>query len=71
MSEAYATDASTGALTWQVVDERARTASMAENTLNTKLDIDHTFRIRSGQLVSRLVQTGICRMYAMSRLQAD
>ena len=61
-AEAYATDATTGALIWQAVDERAGTTSMAENTLNSKLDIDHAFQAWSEQLASRLVQTGICRM---------
>lgn len=58
--EGYATDASTGALIWEAVDKRAGTTSMAENTLNTKLDIEHAFQAWSAQLASRLQQLGIC-----------
>lgn len=35
---------------------------MAENTLNTKLDIDHAFQAWSDKLSLRLVQIGICRI---------
>jgi hypothetical protein len=45
---------------WQAVDKRGGTTSMAGNTLNTKLDIDHAFQAWSDQLASRLVQSGIC-----------
>jgi hypothetical protein len=60
--EGYGTDAVTGTLLWQAVDKRAGTTSMAENTLNNKLDIDHAFVAWSNQLVSRLQQIGVCRM---------
>lgn len=58
--EAYATDAVTGALIWEAVDKRGGTTSLAENTLNSQLDIDHAFQAWSDQLASRLVQTAIC-----------
>lgn len=59
-AEGYATDAATGALIWQAVDKRGGTTSMVENTLDTKLDIDHAFQAWSNQLASRLGQIGIC-----------
>ena len=60
-AEGYATDAATGALIWEAVDKRAGTTSMAENTLNTKLDIEHAFQDWSAKLASRLQQLGICQ----------
>jgi Protein of unknown function (DUF3313) len=60
-AEGYGTDAITGALLWQAVDKRGGTTAMAENTLDTKLDIDHAFVAWSNQLASRLVQVGVCR----------
>jgi hypothetical protein len=59
--EGYATDASTGTLVWQAMDKRSGTTSMAENTLDTKLDINHAFTTWSDQLASRLAQVGVCR----------
>jgi hypothetical protein len=59
--EAYATDATDGKLLWQGVDKRGGTTSMAENTLNTSLDVDHAFDEWANQLTSRLAQLGVCR----------
>jgi hypothetical protein len=60
-AEGYATDAVKGTLLWQAVDKRGGTTSMAENTLNTWLDVDHAFQAWSEQLASRLHQLGACR----------
>jgi hypothetical protein len=59
-AEGYGTDAVTDALLWEAVDKRGGTTAMAENTLDTKLDIDHAFVAWSNQLASRLVQLGVC-----------
>jgi hypothetical protein len=42
-AEGYATDATTGTLLWEAVDKRGGTTAVAENTLNTWLDVDHAF----------------------------
>ncbi len=59
--EGYATDAATGALIWEAVDKRAGTTSVAEDTFNNKLDIEHAFQAWSAKLASRLQQLGICQ----------
>jgi len=59
-AEGYATDARNGTLLWQAVDRRGGTTSMAENTLNSWLDIDHAFQSWAEQLASRLQQLGAC-----------
>lgn len=59
-AEGYATDATTGGLLWQAVDKRGGTTAMAENTLNTWLDVDHAFRAWSEQLASRMQELGAC-----------
>ena len=59
-AEGFATDASTGALIWQVVDKRGGTTSLAENTLNTWLDVDHAFQAWSEEIASRMQQLGAC-----------
>src|SRR6185437_12900610 len=53
-AEGYATDATTGTLLWKAVDKRGGTTALAENTLNTWLDVDHAFEAWSEQLASRL-----------------
>jgi Protein of unknown function (DUF3313) len=60
-AEGYATDATTGTLLWEGVDKRGGTTAMAENTLNTWLDVDHAFDAWSQQLASRLQELGACR----------
>jgi Protein of unknown function (DUF3313) len=60
-AEGYATDATTGTLLWEGVDKRGGTTAMAENTLNTWLDVDHSFDAWSQQLASRLQELGACR----------
>ena len=60
-AEGYATDATTGALLWQAVDKRGGTTAMAENTLNTWLDVDHAFKAWSEQLASRMQELGACQ----------
>ena len=60
-AEGYATDATTGALIWQGVDKRGGTTSLAENTLNTWLDVDHAFQAWSEQIASRMQQLGACQ----------
>jgi Protein of unknown function (DUF3313) len=60
-AEGYARDATTGALLWQAVDKRGGTTAMAENTLNTWLDVDHAFQAWSQQLASRMQELGACR----------
>lgn len=60
-AEGYATDATTGDLLWQAVDKRGGTTAMAENTLNTWLDVDHAFQAWSEELASRMQQLGACR----------
>ena len=59
--EGYATDARDGALVWQAVDERGGTTSLAENTLNTWLDVDHAMQAWSEQVADRLQQLGACQ----------
>jgi hypothetical protein len=58
--EGYATDTSNGAVLWQAVDERAGQAAAVENTLNTRLDIDHAFEAWSNGLVTKLQHLGVC-----------
>ena len=53
LAEGYVMDASNGTLLWQAVDRRGGTTSMAENTLNSWLDVDHAFQSWSEQLASR------------------
>jgi hypothetical protein len=60
-AEGYARDATNGALLWQAVDKRGGTTAMAENTLNTWLDVDHAFKAWSAQLASRMQELGACR----------
>src|SRR5207302_2236073 len=60
-AEGYATDATTGTLLWEAVDKRGGTNAVAENTLNTWLDVDHAFEAWSEQLASRLQELGACR----------
>jgi hypothetical protein len=60
-AEGYATDASNGTLLWEAVDKRGGTLAVAENTLNTWLDVDHAFQALSKQLASRLQELGACR----------
>jgi Protein of unknown function (DUF3313) len=59
-SEAYATDASTGALLWQGVDRRGGSTSVVQNTINNWQDVDNAFKAWSAQLVTRLQQLGVC-----------
>ena len=59
-AEGYAKDATTGTLIWQAVDKRGGTTSLAENTLNTWLDVDHAFQAWSEQIASRMQQLGAC-----------
>jgi hypothetical protein len=60
-AEGYATDTTTGTLLWEAVDKRGDTTALAENTLNTWLDVDHAFKAWSGQLASRLQELGACQ----------
>jgi hypothetical protein len=60
-SEAYATDASTGALLWQGVDRRGGSTSVVQNTINDWQDVNNAFSAWSEQLVARLQQLGVCR----------
>ena len=60
-AEGYATDATTGTLLWEAVDKRGGTTALAENTLNTWLDVDHAFEAWSEQLASRLQELGACQ----------
>jgi hypothetical protein len=60
-AEGYATDATNGVLLWEAVDKRGGTTAVAENTLNTWLDVDHAFQAWSDQLATRLQQLGACR----------
>jgi hypothetical protein len=60
-AEGYATDATNGGLLWQAVDKRGGTTAMAENTLNTWLDVDHAFQAWSEQLASRMQELGACQ----------
>ena len=59
-AEAYFTNAATGALLFQGADKRGGTTSLAENTLNTSLDIDHSFQAWSNLLAKRLTSMGFC-----------
>ena len=59
-SEAYATDASTGALLWQGVDRRGGANAVVQNTINNWQDVDNAFKAWSAQLVTRLQQLGVC-----------
>ncbi|MBV9202217.1 MAG: DUF3313 domain-containing protein [Alphaproteobacteria bacterium] len=60
-AEGYATDATNGGLLWEAVDKRGGTTAVAENTLNTWLDVDHAFQAWSEQLASRMQELGACR----------
>jgi hypothetical protein len=60
-AEGYATDATSGTLLWEAVDKRGGTTAVAENTLNTWLDVDHAFQAWSEQLAARLQELGACR----------
>jgi hypothetical protein len=62
--EAYAKDAIDGKVLWEAVDKRGGTTSMAENTLNTSLDVDHAFQTWADQMASGLQRLGICRKSA-------
>jgi hypothetical protein len=44
-AEGYATGATTGTRLWEAVDKRGGTTAMAENTLNTSLDLRGDFPI--------------------------
>ncbi len=59
--EGYATHATDGALLWEAVDRRGGTTAVAENTLNTWLDVDHAFQAWSDQVVARMQELGACR----------
>jgi len=59
--EGYGTNATDGALLWEAVDKRGGTTALAENTLNTWLDVDHAFQAWSDQLATRLQELGACR----------
>jgi hypothetical protein len=59
--EGYAADATDGTLLWQAVDKRGGTTALAENTLNTWLDVDHAFQAWSDQLATRMQELGACR----------
>jgi hypothetical protein len=59
--EGYATDARTGTLAWEVVDKRGGTTAAVENTLDTWLDVHHSFEAWSVQIVKRLQEFGICQ----------
>src|SRR3984893_4248142 len=50
-----------GPCCWEAVDKRGGTTAVAENTLNTWLDVDHAFEACSEQLASRLQELGACR----------
>jgi hypothetical protein len=60
-AEGYAVDATDGTLLWEGLDKRGGTTSMAENTLNTWLDVQHAFEAWSEQLAARIQETGACR----------
>ncbi len=59
-AEGYAVDSRNGTVIWQAVDKRGGTTSMAEDTLNTWLDVHHAFEAWSGELVKKLAAAGIC-----------
>ena len=60
-AQGYATDPTNGSLLWEAVDKRGGTTALAENTLNTWLDVDHAFEAWSEQLASRLQELGACQ----------
>jgi hypothetical protein len=43
-AEAYGIDAGSGTVVWEAVDKRGGTTALAENTVNTWLDVDHPFQ---------------------------
>jgi hypothetical protein len=59
-SEAYATDAMSGALLWQGVDKRAGTTALIQNTTNSWLDVDNAMKAWSAQAATRLQELGVC-----------
>lgn len=58
--EGFAKDSRTGQVIWQAVDKRGGTTSLAENTLDTWLDVHHAFDAWAKLITQRLVATGIC-----------
>ena len=60
-AEAYATDAASGALVWEAVDQRGGTTAFVENTLNTWLDVHHAFTAWSAEITAKLQQFGTCQ----------
>jgi hypothetical protein len=66
-AEGYATDAATGALLWEAADKRDGTTALAENTLNTWLDVgDDTRTLRRCRLFGQ--PPGKNKLRAGSRL---
>jgi hypothetical protein len=47
-----------GGLLWEAVDKRGGTTALAENTLNTWLDVDHAFQAWADQPATRLQDLG-------------
>jgi hypothetical protein len=60
-SEAYATDATTGALLWQGVDKRAGSVAVVQNTTNSWNDVDNAMQGWSQFATKRLQDLGVCR----------
>ena len=59
-AEGFAKDSRTGQVIWQAVDKRGGTTSLAENTLDTWLDVHHAFDAWAKLITQRLVSAGIC-----------
>jgi len=59
-AEGYAKDSRSGQVIWQAVDKRGGTTSLAQNTLDTWLDVHHAFDAWAKQITQRLVSAGIC-----------
>ena len=59
-AEGYAKDATTGALLWQGVDERAGTKAWGRNTFNSWDDVDNAFKAWAAQFAERLGKLGAC-----------
>jgi len=59
--EGFAKDSRSGLVVWQAVDKRGGTTSLAENTMDTWLDVHHAFDAWAKQITQRLVSVGICQ----------
>jgi hypothetical protein len=59
-AEAYGVDAGSGTVVWEAVDKRGGTTALAENTLNTWLDVHHAFQAWSNVMAQRMTQMGFC-----------